>query len=516
LLGIWGKRDKISMRILLDTNIIIHREANRVLIKEIGVLFNWLDKLHYEKCIHPLSLDEIRKHKDTTVVEAIEVKMQNYNLLKTEAPEVPEIEKLRADLDHNENDKIDTTLLKEVFCDRVDFLITEDRNIHAKANKLGIAERVFTTDDFLEKVTAENPDLSDYKVLSVKKEYFGNINLNDPFFDSFKEDYQGFEEWFNKKSDEVAYVCLSEEGNLLAFLYLKIENKDENYSGIEPTFAPKHRLKVGTLKVISNGYKLGERFLKIIFDNSLANNVDEIYLTIFDKSEEHERLIGLIEDWGFEYYGSNSSYSGVENVYVKDFKQSPDENNPKRTYPFISKKRRYFIVPIYPKYHTELFPDSILKTESEQDYVENEPHRNAIQKVYICRSVFRELTPGDILLFYRTGGYYKGVMTTIGVVDSVITTINGEIEFIRLCRKRSVFNDDGLKEFWNYNKSNRPFIVNFLYLYSFPKRPNLEALIDLGIIRDTSSVPRGFEQIRLDQFETILKESESNESFIIN
>lgn len=504
------------MRVLLDTNIIIHREATKIVNKEIGILFNWFDKLHYEKCIHPLSLNEIRKHNDATIVETIEAKMQNYNLLKTEAPETPEIQSLRASHDHNENDEIDTSLLKEVFCNRVDFLITEDRNIHAKANILGIAERVFTIDDFFEKVTAENPDLSDYKVLSVKKEYFGNIDLNDPFFDSFNEDYQGFGEWFNRKADKVAYVCKSDVGDLLAFLYLKIENKDENYSEIEPTFTPKHRLKVCTLKVISNGYKLGERFLKIIFDNSLANNVDEIYLTIFDKSEEHERLIGLIEDWGFDYYGSKSSPSGVEKVYVKDFKPLPDENNPKSTYPFISKKRRYFIVPIYPEYHTELFPDSILKTESELDYEENEPHRNAIQKVYICRSVFRELVPGDILLFYRTGGYYKGVMTTIGVVESIITKINGEVEFIRQCRKRSVFDDDGLKVFWNYNKSNRPFIVNFLYLYSLPKRPILKELIDLGIIKDVSSVPRGFEQISFDQFETILKESKSNENFIIN
>lgn len=504
------------MRILLDTNIIIHREANRVSIKEIGVLFKWLDKLHYDKCIHPLSLDEIRKHKNTSVVETIEIKIQNYNLLKTEAPEVPEIQKLRSNYDHNENDKIDTSLLKEVFCDRVDFLITEDRNIHAKANKLGIAERVFTIDDFLEKVTAENPDLSDYKVLSVKKEYFGNLNLNDPFFDSFKEDYKGFEEWFNRKSDEVAYVCQSEGGDLLAFLYVKIETKDENYTDIEPTYAPRRRLKVGTFKVISNGYKLGERFLKIIFDNSLANKVDEIYLTIFDTRDEHDRLIGLIQDWGFEYYGIKISQSGEEKVYVKDFKPLPDEKNPKRTYPFISKGRRYFIVSIYPDYHTDLLPDSILNNESPQNYVENEPHRNAIQKVFISRSYFRDLKPGDIILFYRTGGYYESVITTIGVVDSVITKITSEIEFIKLCRKRSVFDDDGLKKFWNYIPNNRPFIVNFLYLYSFPKRLILKSLIDLGVIKDISSAPRGFEQISFDQFETILKESKSNENFIIN
>ena len=45
------------MRILLDTNIIIHREASRIYNQDIGLLFNWIDKLHYEKCVHPLTID---------------------------------------------------------------------------------------------------------------------------------------------------------------------------------------------------------------------------------------------------------------------------------------------------------------------------------------------------------------------------------------------------------------------------------------------------------------------------
>jgi hypothetical protein len=33
------------MKALLDTNIIIHREANRVINSDIGYLFKWLDRL---------------------------------------------------------------------------------------------------------------------------------------------------------------------------------------------------------------------------------------------------------------------------------------------------------------------------------------------------------------------------------------------------------------------------------------------------------------------------------------
>ena len=193
------------MKTLLDTNIIIHREAGTVVKEEIGVLFSWLDRLHHSKCIHPLTITEIRKHKDPKVVASLDIKLKNYIDLKTEAPESPEIQKLRQN-DKGENDNIDTSLLKEVFAKRVDYFITEDRRIHEKARLLGVGDRVFTIDDFLEKVTAENPGLADYKVLAVKREYFGKLNLQDTFFDSFKRDYKGFSEWFNKKADETAYV----------------------------------------------------------------------------------------------------------------------------------------------------------------------------------------------------------------------------------------------------------------------------------------------------------------------
>ena len=70
-----------------------------------------------------------------------------------------------------------------------------------------------------------------------------------------------------------------ERGDLVAFLYLKREGFDENYSDISPTFNRAQRLKIGTFKVLSNGFKLGERFLKIVFDNALLYRVDEIYVT---------------------------------------------------------------------------------------------------------------------------------------------------------------------------------------------------------------------------------------------
>ena len=39
------------MRAILDTNILIHRESSVVVHNDIGSLFNWLDRLGYEKLI---------------------------------------------------------------------------------------------------------------------------------------------------------------------------------------------------------------------------------------------------------------------------------------------------------------------------------------------------------------------------------------------------------------------------------------------------------------------------------
>ena len=502
----------MDVKVLLDTNILIEREASVIGKKEVGYLFSWLDKLHYEKCIHNLTLEEIKRHGDEKVKAAFKIKLESYNCLKTEAEILLEVSSLSQKIDKTANDLNDTKLINELFSKRVDFLITEDKKIHKKATILNIQERVFTIESFLEKVTSENPILIEYKTLPVKKKYFGHVDFKNSFFDSFRKNYEGFDEWFNKKSEEPAYIC-SDPNNILAFLYLKKEGVNEDYDNIEPKFQKKVRLKIGTFKVVLNGFKLGERFLKIIFDNAIKQKIDEIYVTIFNDGPEKKRLINLLSEWGFTYWGIKNTSKGNEEVYVRDFSKKFNILNPKLTFPRFSINSEIFIVPIYPNYHTSLFPDSILNTESPDNYVENEPFRNALSKVYVSRSFNRNLKRGDLIVFYRTGGYFEGVVTTIGIVESVITEIKNEAEFISLCRKRSVFDNRELSEQWNYS-TNKPFIVNFLYTYSFPKRINMKSLIDLKIIPNINSAPRGFEKISKENFVKILKNTLTDEEII--
>lgn len=506
------------MRVLLDTNIVIHRETPRVANENIGILFRWLDQLGHSKCLHPITINEIRGHHNQEVVNSFNVKMQSYAIARTTAEDHELIAGIRNE-DVDQNSQNDTSLLNELCQGRFDCFITEDRGIHRKARAIGLHQLVFTIDGFLEKVTAENPELVDYPILSVKKEYFGNLDIGSSFFDSFKADYPGFEAWFNRKADEPAYCCFNDNNELLAFLYVKQEIAQEDYSDIEPAFSRERRLKIGTFKVVSNGYKLGERFIKIVFDNALRLGVESIYVTVFENDENKLRLIKLLQDWGFTKHGVKNGAVAQEAVFVRPCNpvQASVEHNPRKVYPYIKAAPKW-IVPIRPEYHTELFPDSVLQSENPIDFIENKPNRNAVAKVYISRSINRNLSRGDTIVFYRTSdgegpAHHRSVVTTIGVVERVTHGIRTLEDFISACRKRSVFTDDELRTHWDFNPRSRPFVVEFLYVYSFPQRMNLKALREARILTEA---PRGFEPLDDEKFQLLLGGSGVDRDLVIN
>lgn len=122
----------------------------------------------------------------------------------------------------------------------------------------------------------------------ISRERFGDIDLNDPFFDSLKADYREFPEWFARKHDNEAWV-LREEKRVLAFLYLKEEVGP--LDDVAPSRPTARRLKAGTMKVDAQGTRLGERFLRLMFDEALERQVTETYVTVFPK---HEGLVKLL------------------------------------------------------------------------------------------------------------------------------------------------------------------------------------------------------------------------------
>lgn len=349
-----------------------------------------------------------------------------------------------------------------------------------------------------------------------KKGLFKDINLNDPFFDTLKEDYKEFEEWYQKKSHNQAFYFENNMG-IQAFLYLKLE--DEDLNDIVPPLPKKKRVKVGTLKINPHGTKFGDRFIKKAIDYALENKTEELYVTVFSK---HVSLINLLEKYGFKKWGQKTTQNGTEYVLVKDISKNSfnvdDEIH--LSYPLISKSKNSFILSIWPKFHSRLLPDSILNTEVPYDVIQDISYANSIEKIYICRMEgVSEIKPKDQIVIYRTaekGKYaeYSSVATSICNVVEVKSKsdFKNVDEVIDYCAAYSIFSEDEIRQ--EYYGKKTMYIIKMLYAYALPKR-----LIRKSLIEDCK-IDRGeywgIMKLTEHQFGKILELGEVNESIIVD
>jgi len=344
-----------------------------------------------------------------------------------------------------------------------------------------------------------------YKSLAVKIETFADCNLDDHFFDSLKKDYPGFEEWFKKKANEKVYTCKDKEGKYLGFLYLKLEDKAESYADIEPILKPKSRLKIGTFKVSSSGFRLGERFLQIIFDNALENDVEQIYCTLFEKREILP-LYNLLLDWGFERHGIKKHKNGMEEETVVVKTLVYDENKDvKHNFPKVKYDSNKSFLVIKEKFHTRLIPDASLHID---DSLINESCRYAMEKVYITTATFKPIKKGDLAIVYCVGekGFkkYSSCVTAVCVIKECKTIFKDKEEFFKECQDRSVFTQNELEALWN--GKDKLGVVRFFVLKAFSERLNLDYLRSKNIAEKCSGV-RPFDSIKDEDFDLLLKEA---------
>lgn len=342
---------------------------------------------------------------------------------------------------------------------------------------------------------------------------FGDIDSDDEFFDSLKEDYPGFEKWFQTKSNahEKAYVFYR-VGKVDGFLYLKPE--DGPVDDLEPVLPAGKYLKVGTMKINAHGTKLGERFIKKILDHAIFSNVDGVYTTVFEK---HNHLINLISRYGFKKIGTKKGLEGEgELVFYRDM--TTIEGDVLQDYPYIPSDTTPYLLAIWPKYHTKFLPDSKLHNES-FNILEDVSHTNSIHKAYISGiSATGNLKKGDVIVIYRTSDYkgpakYRSVATSIGVVEETrrIKSFDSKAAFLKYVKPYSVFSTPELEA--RFAKKQH-VVIRFTYNAALTKRIIRARLLDeVGI----SSQPRwDFRKLSQKQLNAIIQLGELNENFIID
>lgn len=496
------------MKILIGTDLLLSYLNRTDYMEGIMILFRWLERLKYKKYIdfgsvvvltHFVELNEFRNLKGFEVLKKVTPKNFIIRIIENQINSV--------NVRNSKNIKTQLMQLNYLLEGDVDYIITEDKDIHDVARQLSIDDKVYAIEDFLEKCVAEHRELDETKGIALRTVKFGSLSLNDPFFNTFINEYAPYYyEWFKKKATDDVYVAQDLDGNIRALLKLKLEGVDEDYSDISPKFKPATRLKICSLKADYTSNKLGQRMIKIIFEIALKYNVDEIYITIFNNSPQRKRLIGMIQGWGFQ----NVAVKGEkELVFVRSMKKQLTDN-PCTYYPYQDGNAQSFIISLRKEYASILLPS----IEHRNNMDDIEPYKSAIRKVLVIGETHANLTSGDSLLFYQKSDKIKecGIIAA-GVVERVYHSFINEKDFHTRCRKRSFLSDETLEKYWlKYNK--KPIVIEFLFTYSF--KDDFIAQSRLNDLEITGLNNKQVFQLSQNEFKELIKGSHYEKNIITN
>lgn len=431
------------LRFLLDTNIIIPLQDSMLLLEPSLANFVRLAGAGgHQLLYHPASKVDIERDTDTARRDRTLARLHLYTRLDG-TPKSP-----RNTAQTSANDACDNDILYAIECSAVHALVTEDKDIHAKARQGGFGNRVYniqTAEDWLrrlhEPTEVHLPNIEDVPMYSLTSQ------LNASFFDSLREGYdapdRSFDKWFQDKAQtgRKTWVARANSEFIEAIcIYAiqtdeRINNENEVLSG--------RSLKLCTFKVGEQirGQKIGELFLKAAFRFATENSCENIFV---HTSTDQVYLLELLSDFGFFQRGMY----GTDTMLVKTHPIAPPNDDiPALSYAiqYFPQYRRdatvqKFIVPIKPQYHLTLFPEIAIQG---QLFSGNSVAGNAIKQAYLCKAKSNLVKPGDIVLFYRTDD--QMAITTLGIVERYEVHVD-PATIMQIVSRRTVYSYSNIED----------------------------------------------------------------------
>jgi hypothetical protein len=470
-----------DIRLLLDTNIGIQLEELETgsgKIRESFKRFSELCHRHGVKLFHhPDSKLDIGHDKNVDRQRATKSRFGKYPPLpNVPHGEVSELEDLFMAID-GPNDLVDCQILYAVHRDCIEYLISEDVGLHKRASYSGLNERVFTIEEaikFLLKHFSEEP----FAYPHSENVSLSGLDIADPFFDSLKEDYKAFPEWFAKMQKKGERGWIIKENDELAGICI-VEDKGV---GKLPYRQDHRTLKACTFKISRKftGQKYGELLLKTLFSHCIYNNYDLVYLTTFPKQAP---LVYVLRDFGF-LLGPKPRENGELELF-KTFTPAPADHP--RVDPLVFAKTWFpyyyddktipkYVIPIQPQYHDILFPEVRPNPPLFED-TSRVPPGNTIKKAYLCHSPTKSLEKGSLILFYRSRPDQK--ITTLAIVEET-KRFTDLPELLKMVGKRSVYTIKEMKEMLK----KETMVIKFRLLKHISKQFDLGELKRTKVLKD--------------------------------
>lgn len=499
-----------ELQVLIDTNVFIARESDWAVPDALQELENSLRTQGHDILIHPLSKQEVRNYKNEQARKRAESKIATYaELTYPKYPTSSDTEFRKHVAEATEfNEQVDNALLYSVHTDRVDILVTEDKGIHEKARKLGIADEVFNIKGGCDFFASETEQVDGPP--SIQNVTVGELDVDDPIFDSLKEEYDGFEEWFGNIPNRDAYVNWNPDGTIGAVLIIK-PNEVEAI-GEDPKLRKKERLQISTLKVAEErrGSKAGELLISIAVREAIHHDLEEVYLT--HRIRENDYLVQLISRYGFR---CASELPDGESVFVKRLTPGPGDDPD----PFETSVRFYpsfydgdhvdkFLVPIQPHWHNKLFTAYEKRQQKLSEYGgEFSSEGNAIKKAYLSKANIKRIKQGDLLLFYRSHDHRE--ITSLGVCEQVHYGVTEEPKLQELVGRLSVFTDAEITEM----AGTPTTVILFKWHFDLADPIHYQVLLDEGIL---AGPPQTIQELVEQEYKYIRRAGGIDERFIVN
>ena len=501
------------MRILIDTNILIELEDNRVISESFAKFYRIAIANECEILYHPKAIPiDISRDKNTERKKIIISKLNKYQSLQDYAKPTTEF---TTNFNNSKiNDEIDNKQLFQLKKGFVDFFVTNDNGIHKNAKKINLSNKVLTIDHALtlleEQFTFKipsHPILREHSIREIETKF------ESTFFDSLREDYGEieFNDWLQRcvTKNRKCYSLIVED-NLQAILIYNIEK-------VEDHKLPKifeNALKICTLKVDDTafGIKLGELFLNKMFELCINRKIKYLYLTVYEKQVH---LITLLETFGFYRNEFKNSQGLIENRMIKCLDKNMiniSENNIS-AHPFYlnNSKVKKYVIPIRPDFYGSLFKDGKLRPPTLFDKAPdsiNEIQGNTIVKAYISNSKNQKPKKGDLLFFYSSK--VNKVIEPFGVLES-IEIVKDFDKLWSIVRKKTVFTEKELRDWLKEKKE--------LHVITFRLIAYLKKNISLSKIKKIDSFKNKLQtitELKETDYIKLSNEGYFDERYIIN
>ena len=480
-----------GQKYLIDTNVFFGLEDDHEISPKLSALTSLASKHSVRLFVHEAARDDIGRDQNKKRRRISLSKVDKFQLLrKVDGLSNDQLSQDFGRLD-KPNDVVDATLLHSLKIGAADFLLTEDRGLHGRARcySPNLSSRILYIADavMLLKTTYEPVDVP---ISFVQEVDAYQIPLDDDIFDSLREGYLEFDDWWRDKCVASHRKCWVVHDGGLAGLVVR---KDETADDTDAQTPAKKILKVCTFKVRpeKRGMKLGELLLKKVLWFAQINHYDLVYLTTYPGQQV---LIDLLEYYGFQKTGVRED---GEFTYEKIISKDRLISNPNPIY-FETARLHYprfctgpdvpaYVFPIREAFHDKLFPELkeiVNKDEFDDIGLGDEPKEpgNTIRKVYLCRAQANISEPGALLFFYKvkSKNLPSQSITTVGIFEDM-TLAHSTDELRNLAGGRSVYSDEQIVE-WSASVHRPVKVINYL-LAGYIKPPvGLDKLKEEGII----------------------------------